>query len=51
VEAFCAGEINFPEITANVARTMDAHELVAQPSLDEILAADAWAREVALAPS
>ena len=51
VEAFCAGEINFLEITANVARTMDAHELVAQPSLDEILAADAWAREVALAPS
>jgi hypothetical protein len=30
---------------------MDAHELVAQPSLEEILAADAWAREAALAPA
>ncbi|MFP6903097.1 MAG: 1-deoxy-D-xylulose-5-phosphate reductoisomerase [Verrucomicrobiia bacterium] len=51
VDAFCAGEISFPEITATVARAMDAHELVAQPSLEEILAADAWAREAALAPA
>ena len=51
VDAFCAGEISFPEITATVARAMDTHELVAQPSLEEILAADAWAREVALAPA
>jgi len=27
---------------------MDAHELVAHPSLGEILAADAWAREAVL---
>jgi 1-deoxy-D-xylulose-5-phosphate reductoisomerase len=47
VEAFCAGEISFTEITTTVARAMDAHELVAQPSLGEILAADAWAREAA----
>ncbi len=47
VEAFCAGEISFTEITTTVARAMDAHELVAQPSLGNILAADAWAREVA----
>ena len=47
VEAFCAGEISFTEITTTVARVMDAHELVAQPSLGDILAADAWAREVA----
>ena len=45
VEAFCAGEISFTEITTTVARAMDAHELVAQPSLGEILVADAWARE------
>jgi 1-deoxy-D-xylulose-5-phosphate reductoisomerase len=47
VEAFCAGEISFAEITTSVARSMDAHELVAHPSLKEILAADAWARESA----
>ena len=47
VEAFCDGEISFTEITTTVARVMDVHELVAQPSLGEILAADAWAREVA----
>ena len=51
VDAFCAGEISFPEITATVARAMDAHELVPQPSLEEILVADAWAREAALAPA
>ena len=44
VEAFCQREITFPEITARVARTMDAHVVIAQPSLDQILAADAWAR-------
>ena len=47
VEAFCAGEISFTEITTTVARAMDAHELVPEPSLGEILAADAWARESA----
>ena len=47
VEAFCAGQISFTEITTTVARVMDVHELVAQPSLGDILAADAWAREVA----
>ena len=47
VAAFCAGEISFTEITTTVARVMDVHELVAQPSLGDILAADAWAREVA----
>ena len=47
VDAFCAGEISFAEITTSVARSMDAHELVAHPSLKEILAADAWARESA----
>ncbi len=51
VDGFCAGEISFPEITATVARAMDAHELVVQPTLEEILAADNWAREAALAPA
>jgi 1-deoxy-D-xylulose-5-phosphate reductoisomerase len=44
VEAFVNRKINFPQITATVRRTMDAHQTVAQPTLEQILAADAWAR-------
>jgi 1-deoxy-D-xylulose-5-phosphate reductoisomerase len=47
VEAFVNRKINFPSITETVRRTMDAHAVVAHPSLDRILAADAWAREEA----
>ena len=45
VEAFVNRKINFPQITATVRRTMDAHKTVSQPTLDQILAADAWARQ------
>jgi len=48
VEAFCAKKITFPEITKTVQRTMDAHQVISHPSLDEILAADTWARHNAL---
>jgi 1-deoxy-D-xylulose-5-phosphate reductoisomerase len=48
VEAFCARKISFPEITTTVQRAMDAHKIIAHPSLDEILAADTWARQNAL---
>ena len=51
VDAFCAGEISFTEITSTVSRTMDAHDWVAEPTLDEIRSADQWAREAALAPA
>jgi 1-deoxy-D-xylulose-5-phosphate reductoisomerase len=44
VEAFVNRKINFPQITTTVRRTMDAHKVVSQPSLEQILAADAWAR-------
>ncbi len=47
VARFCAGECRFPEIWETVARTMDSHDVVPHPSLDEILAADRWAREAA----
>jgi 1-deoxy-D-xylulose-5-phosphate reductoisomerase len=47
VEAFCGGRISFPGITQTVGETMRAHAVVNQPSLDEIIAADAWARETA----
>jgi len=47
VAAFCQGKINFPQITDTVARVMDAHVPVPHPSLEQIFAADAWAREAA----
>lgn len=47
VDAFCAGKISFPQITATVARTMDAHKVIEHPTLNQILEADAWARKEA----
>jgi 1-deoxy-D-xylulose-5-phosphate reductoisomerase len=47
VEAFVNRKLNFPQITQTVQRVMDAHAVVAHPSLEQILAADAWARQEA----
>jgi 1-deoxy-D-xylulose-5-phosphate reductoisomerase len=47
VEAFVDGRINFPQITATVRCTMDRHQVVAHPTLPQILEADAWARREA----
>ena len=44
VEAFCERQLGYMSITESVAAVMDAHEIVAQPSLEEILEADSWAR-------
>lgn len=48
VAAFCQGKMSFLDISQTVERTMAAHKPVANPSLDDILAADAWARSEAL---
>jgi 1-deoxy-D-xylulose-5-phosphate reductoisomerase len=47
VEAFVNRQINFPQITETVRRTMEAHSVVAHPTLEQILEADAWARRAA----
>ena len=47
VDAFCKGNISFPQITETVAQTMSAHKPVHSPGLWEILAADQWARAAA----
>jgi 1-deoxy-D-xylulose-5-phosphate reductoisomerase len=47
VEAFVNRKINFPQITEMVRCTMDAHETISQPTLEQILEADAWARRTA----
>jgi 1-deoxy-D-xylulose-5-phosphate reductoisomerase len=47
VEAFVNHKINFPQIAETVRCVMDAHEVVSHPTLEQILAADAWARREA----
>jgi 1-deoxy-D-xylulose-5-phosphate reductoisomerase len=47
VEAFMNRKINFPQITELVRRTMDAHQVVSHPTLEQILEADNWARRTA----
>jgi 1-deoxy-D-xylulose-5-phosphate reductoisomerase len=47
VEAFVNRKLNFPGITDTVRRTMDAHKVVPHPTLEQILEADAWARQEA----
>jgi 1-deoxy-D-xylulose-5-phosphate reductoisomerase len=49
VELFLAQRIGFQDIAAVVARTLDRHQVVSHPSMEDILAADAWARETAKA--
>lgn len=44
VESFVNRCISFPEISEIVRRTLDRHQLVSHPTLEQILAADAWAR-------
>ncbi len=47
VQAFCDKQINFMDITGIVGQTMEVHDIVGDPTLEEIIAADAWARETA----
>ncbi len=47
VEAFCDRQLSYMGITESVAAVMAAHEVVAQPALEEILEADSWARNAA----
>jgi 1-deoxy-D-xylulose-5-phosphate reductoisomerase len=49
VEAFVDRRISFPDISTVVRRTMDRHQVVAHPALEQIIAADAWARAEAAA--
>lgn len=47
VEAFLQRQISFPQISQTVARTLERHRTVDDPTLDQILAADRWARDEA----
>lgn len=48
VDAFLNGHINFPQISQTVSNTMDRHQVVSHPNLEQILAADGWARANAM---
>ncbi len=45
VAAFLEGRIRFPDIWQHVAAVMEKHRTIPHASLDEILAADEWARQ------
>ena len=45
VGQFLAGRLRFTDIAASCARMLDEHPFEAEPSLDEILRLDAWARQ------
>jgi 1-deoxy-D-xylulose-5-phosphate reductoisomerase len=47
VEAFVAGKLGFSGIWGTVAAVMEAHENTPHAKLEEILAADSWARQAA----
>ncbi len=47
VEKFLLGEVTFTGITAVVEEVMERHTPVKNPTLEDILAADRWAREEA----
>jgi 1-deoxy-D-xylulose-5-phosphate reductoisomerase len=47
VNAFVKRSINFPQIGELVGRVMDRHAVTAHPRLEQILEADAWARQEA----
>ena len=47
VDAFCARKITFDKIPDLVSRTMDRHQTISHPTLDQILEADNWARTTA----
>ncbi|MGQ9546456.1 MAG: 1-deoxy-D-xylulose-5-phosphate reductoisomerase [Dehalococcoidia bacterium] len=47
VELFLSHKVSFTDIPKIVQKTLEQHQNISQPSLEEILAADSWAREYA----
>jgi len=48
VELFLEQHIGFPQIAEIIDKTISLHHSIANPTLDEILTADKWARDTAL---
>ena len=47
VDRFLKGQIKFTDIAKIIAKALDGHRGISKPTLDDILAADAWARKAA----
>jgi 1-deoxy-D-xylulose-5-phosphate reductoisomerase len=45
IKLFVRGKINFAELPQRIKEVMDKHQNKENPSLEDILAADKWARE------
>ena len=48
VAAFLEGRTSFPQIWHTVERVMTAHTVIPHPNLEDLIAADAWARQTAI---
>jgi len=51
VEAFVNRKISFPQISEIVRRAIERHQVVSHPTLEQLLAADTWARQEAASPA
>jgi 1-deoxy-D-xylulose-5-phosphate reductoisomerase len=49
VDAFVNGRISFLQISETVRRTLERHQVVSRPNLEQVFAADTWARNEATA--
>ena len=47
VDAFINGRISFPQISDTVRRVLERHQVVPNPTLEQVFAADTWARNEA----
>jgi 1-deoxy-D-xylulose-5-phosphate reductoisomerase len=47
VEQFLSGQIKFTSISEIIAETLNSHQSIHNPNLEEIIAADDWARKTA----
>jgi 1-deoxy-D-xylulose-5-phosphate reductoisomerase len=47
VDRFLKGQIRFTDIPKIISKALDGHRSTSKPSLEDILAADDWARKVA----
>jgi 1-deoxy-D-xylulose-5-phosphate reductoisomerase len=47
LKAFLNGQLSFPGIWHTVERVMTAHRVIAHPTLEALIEADAWARREA----
>ncbi len=48
VAAFLEGRTSFPQIWHTVERVMTTHTVIPHPTLEDLIAADAWARQTAV---